>query len=472
MTAVLALLLLAAAVPALGHAALAAAGTPPARSTRLPAGRRLPFLAEALALDALAGVVALFVLLLLLDLTGVPWRRTVLALTLLLTGGVLAALAVRRRHSGKPVEAGVTATPAGWGDAAAVAALLIFAAAAWTRRVNIPDFVYHWGLKGKRYWLAGGIDFAFLGDPLRLTDHPDYPNLLPSLYAVTAEVLGRFRERAMLAWSVLFLALLVVLARRALEVGAEGRPERRLAVQVGTAGVAMVAVTFALAHHLAGGGDLLVALAVTAAMPGLLGGRETERWRVAAGDLQVGLAAALAAGAKIEGVPLAAFLVAVRWWKVGGWAALRRPVALLARVPRLALPPLLAIVPWLAGCVRYGLFQSANTGRVELGRWADVWPAVWQVVNMDDWHRLPWLLLALPLLLLSPRLRPAALVLHLQAAFYLYVYLTAPVDTTFYVLSSLPRLLYHLVVPAVVLVVIAVTMMGNDRSSDTDPRPA
>lgn len=478
MTALPALLVLAAAVPLLGHAALAAAGTAPPRRTLLPLRHRLPALLDRLALDVAAGLVVLFVLLLAMDLAAVPWRRGPLLLAALAAGGGLAVAAWRRRgRVGHWDDAGAVALS--WGDGGAALVLASFATAVWTRRIAIPDFVYHWGLKGKRYWLEGGIDFAFLADPLGLTDHPDYPNLLPSLYAVTAEALGGFRERAMLAWSALFLLLVVLCARRALEVGTAGRRTRGVAVQAGTLAVAMVASAFAVGYDLAGGGDLLVALAVVAALPGLLGGREDgghDGRQVSAGDLRVGLAAALAAGAKIEGVPLAAFLVAVRWWKVGGvprWGTLRRQtVSLLRRAPRLALPLLLVAGPWVAQCLRHGLFQSANTGSFDIARWSEIQPAAQQVMNLPEWHRLPWLLLLLPLLLLVRRLRPAALLLHLQAAFYLFVYLTAPVDTDFYVLSSLPRLLFHLVVPAVVLLVVGVTTVRNERPSDTEPRPA
>lgn len=465
--ALLALGVLAAAVPLLGHVLLAAAGWQPARFPRRPLRHHLPVLLDRLALDLLAGVVLLFAVLLLLDLASVPWRWWALAPAGLAVGGLLALVARRRREG---TEGSGPSAPLGWGDGVAAAALAFFAAAAWSRRANISDFVYHWGLKGKRYWLEGGIDVAFLTDPLGLTDHPDYPNLLPALYAVTAEALGRFRERAMLAWSVLFLALLLLFARRALTVAlAERDGAPRWAVRGGTLATALVAVAFAVGHQLAGGGDLVVALAVVAALPALLTGHGEEERRLAAGDLQVGLAAALAAGAKIEGVPLAVFLVAARWWQVAGAprrGALRRwGAAQLRRLPRLALPVLLVAGPWLVECLRHDLFRGTNTGSFDTARWGEIWPAVGQVFNMEDWHRLPWLLLLLPPLFLLPRLRPAVLVLHLQAAFYLFVYLTAPVDTTFYVLSSLPRLLYHLVVPALVLVVVgAVYCCGSSTS--------
>ena len=72
-----------------------------------------------------------------------------------------------------------------------------------------------------------------------------------------------------------------------------------------------------------------------------------------------------------------------------------------------------------------------------------------------EWAGLPWLLLLVPALLALRRTRAAAAVLLLQGGFYAWVFLTSPVDTRFLVLSSLPRLLFHLVPPLLVLLAVA-----------------
>jgi len=182
------------------------------------------------------------------------------------------------------------------------------------------------------------------------------------------------------------------------------------------------------------------------------------------------MAAALAAGVKIEGVPLALLLLALRLVADGGgdasgtaagwrrWAA-----STLRRVPRLAGPPALVIAPWLFTCLRHGLFRGTNSGELQLSRLGTVAGAAGEVFNLPEWHALPWLLLLLPPLLLHRRLRPAAALLLAQGAFYLYIYLAAPVDTEFYVLSSLPRLLYHLLPAHLVLLTLAAA--GRERAS-------
>jgi hypothetical protein len=442
-------LLLAAAAAGLGAALLAAAlpGTARALARRRPAASP----ADAAAAAVVAGLVLLFVLLLALDAAGVAWRRVSLAGGVLLLAAVLGAAALLRLRAAAPI-AGARRPGPGWGAAVAAAVAAAFAWAASTRRVAIPDFVYHWGLKGKRYHLAGGIDVHFLADPLHLTDHPDYPNLLPSLYAATAHVRGWFDEVSMLLWSVLFLLLLAVFARTALVRGGA----RGAWLEAGTALVALATGMFAVGYDLAGGGDLVLALAVVMALPALLpaaGGdaadaREARR----ADDLRVGLAAALAAGAKIEGVVLALLLLAARTW---AGRAERGGRHILARLAWLAVPAALVVVPWLAASLHHGLFSGDNAGALDPGRLGIVLPAAVEALGTREWRGFPWLLLLLPWPLALRRTRTAAALVALQGGFYLAIYLAAPVDTRFYVLSSLPRLLVHLLPPLLVLLVLA-----------------
>jgi len=419
-------------------------------------GARTARFAEGAVPAAAAGLVAFHLLLLGYDLAGVDWRRRTLAagLAALAAAAALAAWRVRRAaRADVPPELEPPADPPGWADGVALLCLGVFAAAASSLRATIPDFVYHWGLKAKRYHLAGGIDWAWLADPLALTEHPDYPSLVPGLYAATAHLRGYFDERALLAWSVVFFALCVLAARRALAAGAGGRAVRR----AGLALVAAALATFGVGYEMAGSADWLLALAVLAALPALLApGHAAEPAAggdPAAGDLEVGLAAALAAGAKIEGVALAALLVAARLARPGGpaggpWRGRLR------RLPRLALPPALVVGPWLAGNLRHGLFQPDNTGSWDAARIEVVARAVVEALGTAEWYGLPWLLLALPALLAVRRTRAAGAVVALQLAFYLGVYLTAPVDTRLYVLSSFPRLLFQLL-PGLLVALVA-----------------
>ena len=444
-------LALAAALLLLGAALWSAAGRVPGAGRLGAAAPPLARSPEGWALAFVAGLVSLHLLLMALQAAGVPWRRLSLAVGVAVAVALLGLVAAGRIRRGDPRPApGRAAAPAGaapastpwrWGGWVAGLSLAGFAAAVPARWVTLPDFVYHWGLKGKRYHLAGGVDFAFLSDPLRLTEHPDYPNLLPSLFAATAHLRGFFDEVSMLAWSVLFTAALLVLGRAAL---ARGAPRRRLEghwLEAGTAVFSLVTVMFVAGYQLAGGADLLVALGVVMALPALTAADRPGD------DLRVGLAAALVAGAKIEGVPLAALLVAARWW-VGGRG--RGGGNLASRAARLPLPPLAVVVPWLWASARHGLFRQANTGAPDPERLPVVLGALGEALATPEWHGFAWLLLLLPLTLLVRDTRVAGTLLAAQASFYLFVYLSAQAEPRFYVLSSFPRLLFHLL-PALLL---------------------
>ena len=415
-------------------------------------------------LDLLAGIVALHLAQVALDLAGVAWSRATVALALAaLAAAGAAGVSWRRRRAAATERPAPSRAPFrfGWGDAVALAVLAVFALLAWRLRIATPDFVYHWGLKAHRYFLAGGIDWAYLTDPLHLTDHPDYPNLLPDLYAATATAVGRFGERTMMAWSVAAFALLLAAAREAWARTATAGAAR----QAGMAALALGVGMFAVGYQMAGGADWWIALALVAALPPLLAPGAAGTAAGAADDLAVGIAAALAAGVKIEGVPLALFLVGVHLGRRALAGRRLAPAALL----RAAGPPLLVVLPWLAENLQRGLFQPNDAGPLDLGHAGVVFAAVGEALATREWHGLAWGVLLVPLLALARPTRPLGIVVALQAALYLFIYLTAPIDPRLYVLSSLPRLLFHLL-PAVVVgaVILVAAAAERGRRGDED----
>lgn len=417
------------------------------------------------AASLVGGLAAIHLLLLALDLLAVPWSRLTLGTVAVAVAvpGLLAVRGATHRLAIRRLAARIST----WDVTAAAVAVAVYAGFAWSLRSTTPDFVYHWGVKGHRYFLARGIDWSFLSDPLRLTDHPDYPNLLPDLYAAAAVVAGNFHPRSAMLWSVLLLALLPLAARatwRRLAVSPRG-------IALGTVAVTAAAAMFAVGYRLAGGGELALALALLAAAPSLVAPRPSAR-----DDLRLGFAAALAAGSKIEGVPLAAFLVAVHLGR--RLVARRRSAerdprssALLPAVLRAALPPVLVVVPWAAQCLRWDLFRASNPAILDLSRLGEVLPALIEALGTREWHGLAWLVpLALPLTLAAPRTRPLALVCALQLAFYGWVYLSSPLDPTYYVLSSFPRLLFHLL-PITLTALIALLAPNYSGRPSVSARP-
>ncbi len=414
------------------------------------ASGREPVDAEArLVMRWIAGLLSIYLLLLGLHLLGIPWRPATL-LPALVAGAALGWLR-GRRHGPKP-----RWQRPGWGDAVAAAAFLVFlvcTALLWNLH---PDFIYHWGLKGERFHLAAGLDFEFLASPWNAHVHPDYPNLLPALFAVTAVLGGTFDEVPMALWSALFYLATVVAGRQLL---------RRLAAsgfgrQAGTAILALTLTMFGVGFQTAAGADWLLTLTVMTAAVFLIAPPHPSQ------DLPVGLLAAFGAAAKIEGIVLAVWLIGVhlvRRWRhrdAGRW---RKMALALARS---ALPAVLVTGVWAWQVTAHGLFQPANTGAFDWGRAQVVFPELWRSLLTVNWHGLSFCLFALPLLLALRRTRAIAALACLQLAFYVYIYMSASVDPREYVVTSAARLFFHLV-PAVLVLAIAVADRGSVRVLDS-----
>jgi hypothetical protein len=384
----------------------------------------------------LAGAVVFHLLLTLLDLAGIPWHPILLLAGL---GILIAAGHVRGRKDGRD-GARLPSDP-GWGDGVALFVLAVFTLLALTQWIMTPDFVFHWGLKGERFFLARGIDEAWLARNDMI--HSDYPNLLPELHAASALLGGRFDPPVLMLWSALFLAGLLAAAREALRA-----VEDRFIRQAGLALVALAAGMFGIGWQMAGAADWMLALALLAALPPLL------RPPDPAGDWQIGIAAAFAAASKLEGVPLAGFLILVQ---------LVRNRFRIGTLARLALPAVAVVIPWLAQVIRYNLFQNDNAGPFEMARAGALFSTAYEILAGPSWHGVAWVVLLAPLLLLPRRTRPFAAVVTLQLLLYVYIYFTAPVDVRYYVLTSLPRLLLHVIPGVLVLALLARKLVHGPR---------
>jgi hypothetical protein len=377
----------------------------------------------------MAGALLFHLLLTTFDIAGIRWSR----ITLLIPLVALAAWGLRRK-----TETARFPSDLGWGDGAALFALAAFTLFAPTLWTMTPDFVYHWGIKGERFFLAGGVDYAWLAKEWNWVIHPDYPNLLPELFAGSALLAGRFEAPAQMLWSALVLGLILASARTAL------RSISSPLVQMGIAAVACTLAGFGLGHRMAGAADGMPALALMAALPALLRPPDRE------GDVEVGIAAAFAAASKMEGMPLAAFLAAVYLLRrILANKRAERKIGLRS-VLWLGLPTALVSIPWAYRTFSLGLYQKYNTGGFDLSRAAVVFRSLAGATVGENWHGLPAVLLALPLLLLVRRTRPAAAVATMQLLFYLWIYFSAAVDTEYQVISSFPRLAMHLL-PAVIV---------------------
>lgn len=385
----------------------------------------------------LSGAVVLHLLLTLLDFAGIPWHPLLLAVL----GIALYILGSRFLPRG-PERSG-SMSEVGWGEGVALSVLAVFTLFALTGWITFGDFAFHWGIKGERFQLARGVDYEYLARGWNWAIHPDYPNLLPELYAVIALAARRFDPDSLTLTTALFFALTLAAAREGLRQGGAGRFTR----QAGLALIALVGGAFGIGYITAGGADWMIALALAAAAPPLL--RPPDR----AGDFQIGAIAAFAAASKMEGVPLAAFLILVQWGR-RAWRE-RRPD--LGAALRTGLPAAAVILPWLGQVLQHDLFLGSNTGRFDLARLPGTLAAILEVIRTTG--PLHGFLPAafLPFLLLLPRrTRPLALAAVLLLAFDLYIYLSAPMaDLRYFVLSNFARLGFQLVPASLVMALVA-----------------
>ncbi|HEX6898105.1 MAG TPA: hypothetical protein VF789_00255 [Thermoanaerobaculia bacterium] len=390
------------------------------------------------ALYVMGGAVVLHLLLTLLDFAGIPWNPFLLA------GLAILFFILGRRFLPRAPERTRLPWDPGWGDALALAALGAFVLIGLTGWILFPDFVYHWGIKGHRFFLARGVDYAWLSPGWNWVVHPEYPNLVPELFAVSALAAGRFEAPAMVLGASAFCALLLAEVREGLRRGGADRFTR----QAGLALTALAVLGFGIGHSMAAAADWWMALALAAAVPALL--RPADRQ----GDLQIGVAAAFAAASKVEGVTLAAFLALVQLGR-RAWTERRLDPGAAARV---GLPAAAVVLPWLARLVRHDLFLPLHSGPFQPDRAGAVFAAILEALRTPAWHGFGFAALLPPLLLIPRRTRPFAVAATLQLAFYVYVYFTARVeDPRYFVLSNFARLILHLIPASLAMTLIALS---------------
>ena len=402
---------------------------------------------------AALGLVLLGLSLTALDAAGVAWSRPLLLA--LLAGG--AAIAGRRgvarlRSASSPL-------PIGWGDLVAFAGIVVVAVAAHSGWTVSIDFVDHWGVKGAKIFVARGVDWRFLASPWLATSlHPDYPLLLPELYATTALLRGLWLDSAGLLWTPCWAALLLVAGRDWLDRQVTDRFLR----QATLAFLGLFLAFSTLALRRAGDSDWVIALVILAAAAWLSEAATPDH------DLPLGALAALAASSKIEGVPLALFLIVVhatRRLRRAGW---RGSLGFW----RSALPPLAAILPWAWNVARHGLLSPENHGPLRLDHLGPVLAAMLASAAQPAWRGFGLAtLLALPLLFTVPRLRPVGTLILLQLGFYLYAYLSSPVDAVTLAETSFLRLLGHFAPTIFVGAAAAGAALERRGQGDRPPRP-
>ncbi len=343
----------------------------------------------------------------------------------------------------------------GWGLVVAALPLALYGALASVRLAHLPDFVFHWGIKAQWWLLAGGVDFEALSRVSSWRLNPGYPQLVPEVMALPGMLGGGWNDRAALLVAP-GLAVVIVLTVRHVARRAGVAP---LALEVTTALAGIVVGGFGFIHGGAGGADDFMALAVVSGTAALI----DPDWRASA--VAVGLAAALAAGAKVEGFVWAAVLIAVDAVRTVPLAGTR---ALVRRLPWTVLPAGAVLALW---SVREGRFYLPTRAEPpDLERWTAVARAIGEATTHLDGGLLAVLLLALPWCAARPRLRAAAAAVAALGLSYVAVYLLAPSDQAFLVVSTFARLAYQLLPATIVLLAVA-TVPATPRRTPAPTLP-
>ena len=317
----------------------------------------------------------------------------------------------------------------------AAAGLLLFFYAAATARVTATDLVLFWGPKGQAFAAAGRLDARFLGNHANVQMHPDYPPLVPSLYALATDAAGRF------AWgaSMLSLPLFLVLTAAALFGFGRGTLGDRRAAE--WTALVIFLLGYGWSVTLSGGGaEPVLAFFEVLALVSLCFGVDRRAVPIAS------LALTGCALTKLEGLPFAgavalAFSIGSSDWK----SRLLRFAALLG-------PALAALGVWIGFCASHGLLHYyRGGGRLYLDHAPIVARVLPRVASYEAAY-LPWIVVV-PLLAMSARSvrsRPPAAVAFLFLAFIVFVYLHFPDDPTLLIVWSAGRLLLTVLIALLV----------------------
>ena len=306
-----------------------------------------------------------------------------------------------------PEGEGVRKTRRVMGVRLAITALtLLTAYGALTARETCADLLYFWGPKAVRFAAARGIDVAFLKAPEHLLMHPDYPPLVPLLYAWGALIAGGFSY-----WAPLLLTA-IVLGATALLVPGRG-------------GVLMAALlAFGYAQALAAGAaDPILILFEVAALCALTFLDDAP------------LASIALAGAAMTKVEGAAFvLVAIVAYVIVS----RHPLRALA----IAVTPAVLLGSWIAFARTHGLIDSYARGATPFIWSAETFGAVARAASFHAYY-LPWIAVLAPLVF-AKRWKRAALPLLVAAgtiAYILFFYMHPDANRDFWIAVSAERVL-------------------------------
>jgi hypothetical protein len=347
-------------------AAVAFLTVPGLVSWRVPRIARMP-LAARVAFAFATGIFAAAILMFAYALIGIHWSRLNVGIPLLLLGAL--GLKSSRRDSVEPMPAVDRAL------IAAFFALTIYAIA--DARATCGDIVFIWGPKAQAFATARTIDLKFLSFPHYYLMHPDYPPLVPLLFAV-----GTIGAHGFSWWGPVFIALFALAAIIAVLRG--------FGASSASTTLVTAVMTFAfVSAYLPGGADPFLVLFEAIAIIALT--YEPDRSIPIAA-----IALAAAAFTKVEGLSFA-IIVAV------AFALAQRK---LFRAVALLIPTAILMTSWLGFMARHDLLDQYARARTAI-HWELLGHVTQFVVKFSSYRALwlPWIIALVPLVFTRSRRR-------------------------------------------------------------------
>jgi hypothetical protein len=376
----------------------------------LPRGARL-------VLSGAVGAVLVCWLMVLESLATIPWNLSVLGGLGALCAALLRFL-VPRRPADERVVLGAASSSTRARIASVVAAVAVGAVALCTLagKTASPDILFHWGPKAQRFASARGIDAAYFHLPFHDYMRPDYPPLVPNLYAWATLMSGHFSWEAAIWLFPILLALTGVAAGgiMSLRLDDEARASGR-AFLVATLGAIGIASTFGGIAEMP-----LLFFEVSGLALLLFGG-------TAPYQLLAGLCLAGATATKVEGA-VVAFAAALAFAFLSEGRGTR-----VSALLRAGLPSALILATWLAFGNHTGLFHAyAGYGPLWEIYWSRIGGVMESIVRSASGFHLPGFLLPVLLLVTVRRwnrvllIAPAVSIVLL--AFLVFTYLHGGLD--------------------------------------------
>lgn len=385
-------------------------------------------------LGFLYGSGALYAVMLILSIAGVPWSTLNVTATLLLISGVCWGYGRPR-----PLSAREDARRSTQMSPVDLVTVVVFCFYVWSATRDAAwhwDFRAIWGLKARVFFEARGIDWHFLGSRWNAFAHPDYPLLLPMNYAYVALANGDWSDRWIGIHSAAFaLALLLIVREEAARVTTRHK----------AAAITMATTAFALSPQIGLADGVLIAFGGAALL--LIRRGDDPAFRHA--TILLGLAAAT----KNEGMTLcvaAAIALVVA----------RTPLRRLAQL----WPALLIAAPWLvlraAHHLRTDLAAPGMLGR--LSSRLTALPQLGETMLETLSNPILWCLVAISLVIVPLELlhteRIVLVTTLVQLLFFTFAYLVTPLDAAWHVVSSFGRISTQAGVP---IVFVVMTMLAR-----------